>query len=107
MTSKSSDNDTLLSVMMMCKESQGKDADPFVCVVTSAPEPMSVLYTNSQLFDIQRFCTNSIHFSPISVDPTFDLRDFCVTVISFRNLMLKNRRTGKNPVMARPDDGIL
>ena len=52
MTSKSSDTDTLLSVMMMCKESQGKDADPFVRVVTSAPEPMSVLCTNSQLFDI-------------------------------------------------------
>ena len=63
---------------------------------------MSVLCTNSQLFDIQRFCTDSIRFGPISVNPTFDPGDFCVTVISFRNLMLKNRRTEKNPVMLGP-----
>ena len=81
---------------------QGKDTDPFVRVVTSAPQPMSVLCTNAQLFDIQRFCTDSIHFSPISVDLTFDLGDFCVTVISYRNLMLKNMGTKKNPVMLGP-----
>ena len=63
---------------------------------------MSVLCINSQLFDIQRFCTDSIYFGPISVNPTFDLGDFCVTLVSFRNLMLKNRRTGKNPVMLDP-----
>ena len=102
LNSKSPENDALLSVMVMCKESQGKDTDPFVHVVTSAPEPMSVLCTNAQLFDIQRFCTDSIHFSPISVDPTFDLGDFCVTVISYRNLMLKKMRTKKNPVMLGP-----
>ena len=102
LNSKSPENDALLSVMVMCKESQGKDTDPFVRVVTSAPEPMSVLCTNAQLFDIQRFCTDSIHFSPISVDPTFDLGDFCVTVISYRNLMLKKMRTKKNPVMLGP-----
>ena len=62
MNSKSPENDALLNVMVMCKESQGKDADPFVRVVTSAPEPMSVLCTNAQLFDIQRFCTDSVHF---------------------------------------------
>ena len=50
MNSKSPENDALLSEMVMCKASQGKDADPFVHVVTSAPEPMSVLYTNAQLF---------------------------------------------------------
>ena len=39
-------SDALLSVMAMCKESFGKDSDPFVCVVTSAPEPMCVLMPN-------------------------------------------------------------
>jgi len=43
-----------------------------------------------------------VNFCPISVDPTFDLGDFSVTVISYRNLLLKNRRTGKNPVMLGP-----
>ena len=53
LNSRSSENDALLSVMVMCKESQGKDADPFVRIVSSAPEPMSVLCTNSQLYDLQ------------------------------------------------------
>ena len=71
MNSKSSDNDALLNVMVICKESQGKDANPFVRIVTSAPEPMSVLCTNAQLYDMQRFCTDSVNFCPISVDPTY------------------------------------
>ena len=70
--------------------------------MTSAPEPKSFLCTNAQLYDMQRFCIDSVNFYPISVDPTFDLGDFCVTVISYHNLFLKNRTTGKNPVMLGP-----
>ena len=85
------------------KEGQGKGADQaFVRIVTSAPEPMSVLCTNSQLFDIQRFCTDACTSYPLSIDPTFDLGDFSVTVTSYRNLMLKSCRTNKNPVMLGP-----
>ena len=96
------DDDALLSVMAMCKLSMGKGDDPFVRIVTSAPEPMCVLSTNSQLFDIERFCTDAVTFTPLSVDPTFDLGDFSVTVTSYRNLLLKNRTTGQNPVMIGP-----
>ena len=100
---KSLKDDALLSVMVMCKEGQGKGADQaFVGIVTSAPEPMSVLCTNSQLFDIQRFCTDACTSYPLSIDPTFDLGDFSVTVTSYRNLMLKSCRTNKNPVMLGP-----
>jgi len=102
MQCKSSESNALLSVMVMCKEGEGKDANPFVRVVTSAPEPMSILCTNLQLFDMQRFCTDSVDFCPISIDPTFDLGDFSVTVITYCNLMLKHRRTKKNPVMLGP-----
>ena len=49
----STDDDALLSVMTMCKLSMGKGEDPFVRIVTSAPEPMCLLSTNSQLFDIE------------------------------------------------------
>ena len=76
---KSMKDDALLSVMVMCKEGQGKGADQvFVHIVTSALEPMSVLCTKSQLFDIQRFCTESDACTsyPLSIDPTFDLGDF-------------------------------
>ena len=43
---------------------------------------MSVLCTNAHLFDIEQLCADSVHFSPISTHPTFDLFDFCVTVIN-------------------------
>ena len=99
---KGDDNDALLSVMAMCKQSMDKDEEPFVRMVTSAPEPMCVLCTDYQLSDIHRFCTDPASFCPLSVDPTFNLGDFSVTVTSFRNLLLKNERTGKNPVMIGP-----
>ena len=95
-------DDALLSVMAMCKQSMGKDDDPFVRIVTSAPEPMSVLCTNSQLLDIERFCTDHITCCPLVIDPTFDLGDFHVTVSSYRNLLLTNRKTKKSPVMLGP-----
>ena len=85
---------------MQAKYGQGDD--PFVRIVTSAPEPMCVLSTNSQLFDIERFCTDPVAFTPLSVDTTFDLGDFSVTVTSYRNLLLKNRTTCHNPVMIGP-----
>ena len=74
---KNDDDDALLSVMLMCKLSVDKGDDPFVHIATSAPEPMCVLSTNS----------------------TFD---FSVMVTSYRNLLLKNRTTGQNPVMIGP-----
>lgn len=99
---KADDNDALLSVMAMCKQSIDKDEEPFVRMVTSAPEPMCVLCTDCQLSDIERFCTDPARFCPLSVDPTFNLGDFSVTVTSFCNLLLKSQRTGKNPVMIGP-----
>ena len=96
------ESDALLSVMVMCKETMGKGDDPFVRIVTSAPEPMYILCTNAQLLDIEHFCTDPIKFGPFSVDPTFDLGDFNVTVTSYRNLLLQNRRSRKNPVMVGP-----
>ena len=63
---------------------------------------MCVLSTNFQLFDIERFCTDHVTFTPLSVDPTFELGDFSVRVTSYRNLLLKNRATSRNPVMIGP-----
>ena len=57
--------------MAMCKQSMDKDEDPFVQIVTSAPEPMSIMCTNYQLSDMGRFCTDPCMFSVFSVDPTF------------------------------------
>ena len=95
------DTDPLLSVMKMCKDSLGKSANPFVRLVTSAPEPMSILCTNDQLNNIVRFC--STNGSPLCVDPTFDLGDFSVTVTSYRHLLLQHTKKGKkSPVLLGP-----
>ena len=96
-------SDALLSVMAMCKESFGKESEQFVRIVTSAPEPMCILCTDSQLFDVERFCTGSGNFCPLTIDPTFDLGDFSVTVTCYRHLLLQNHQNAaKSPVIVGP-----
>lgn len=93
--------DTLYEVMKMCIDDQSR-ADPFVRCVQAAPEATCVLATNNQLHDLERFCTGSGVFSILGVDPTFNLRDFALTVTTYRHLMLEHRRTGNPPVMVGP-----
>ena len=89
------------SVMLMCKESQGgKPQDSFVRMVSGAPEPMTVLAYNWSLDDIEWVCTKS-QCTVLSIDPTFNLGDFDVTVTTYRHLLLTNSR-GKHPVMMGP-----
>ena len=63
-----------------------------------------VLFTNQQLYDVERFCTNkgSITNSVFGVDPMFNLGDFYVTVTTYENLLLVNRKTRKYPVFIDP-----
>ena len=94
--------DPLFSVMLMCKESEGgKPQDAFVRMVTGAPEPMTVLAFNWSLNDIERFCTKQHQCTTLTVDPTFNLGDFFVTVTTYRHLLLKNMN-GNHPVMMGP-----
>ena len=83
--------------MIMCKEGMGKEDNSFVRIVTSAPEQMCVLYTNYQLDDIERFCTDPEVFSLLCVDPTFNLGDFSLTVTNYSNLLLMNQKNWKAP----------
>ena len=93
--------DPLFAVMSMCKLSEGKSTeDHFVRIVTGASEPMTVLCFDWTLNDIERFCTGDRH-TVLSVDPTFKLGDFDVTVTTYRHLMLTNT-TGNHPVMMGP-----
>ena len=94
-------SDPLFSVMLMCKESEGgRKEDSFVRLVTGAPEPMTVLAYEWSLEDIERFCTQA-QCTVFTVDPTFNLGDFDVTVTTYRHLLLKNRKEC-NPVMLGP-----
>ena len=93
--------DPLFSVMLMCKNSEGSKADEsFVRIVTGAPEVMALLCPDWILNDLHRFCTGLPH-TILTLDPTFDLGEFNVTVSTYRHLMLVNS-AGNHPVMSGP-----
>ena len=65
-------------VMLMCKDCDGSGTeDPFIRLVSGAPEPTTVLSFDWLLQDIDRFCGGE--HTILSVDPTFILGDFDVT----------------------------
>ena len=74
----------------------------FVRMQVLTDEPLIVITTENQLDDSVRFCTSEIDFSYLSVDPTFNFKNFSVMPTSYRNLLLKSRQTGKNPVFIGP-----
>ena len=100
-------DDPLFPVMIMCKESEGVNSDPnsrFVRIVSNTPEPMSVLTFDWTLTDLERFCVNPQKHTVLSVDPTFNLGSFHVTVTTYQHPMLEYRhqRRGSHPVMLGP-----
>ena len=84
--SGSSGTDVLANVMHMCKDTYGSD-DVFIQSVEAAPEPMCVLATKQQLVDTERFCTCEPS-SVLSIDTTFNLGFFCVTLVTLHNLLV-------------------
>ncbi len=98
--SQSIDKDPLLSIMHMCKVSEGKGSH-FVRVVTGAPEPMAVLSFDWILDDIVRLSTHPENFSILGVDPTFNLGAFHVTVVTYEHKMLYkyNSSINDHPIM--------
>ena len=98
--------DPLLPVMIMCKENKGASSDPslrFVRIVTNSPEPMAVLAFDWTLADLERFCLNPLNHTVLSVDPTFNLGSFHVTVTTYKHPMLEYRHKSRShPVMLGP-----
>ena len=92
--------DPLLSVMLVCKESQGKKNEAFVRIVSRAPEHMTVLVSDWTLNDLDRFCTTE-QCTVLCIDPTFNLGDFDVTITTYQHPMLVNSNRN-HPVMMGP-----
>ena len=63
-----------------------------------ATDPAIVLADDTQITDMVRFCTSSIEFGILTVDPTFSLGEFNVTPITCRHLLLETKRNGNTPV---------
>ena len=91
--------DMLACIMQMCKDTFST-TEAFIRSVEAAPEPMCVLSTDKQLYNMERFCTQSPS-SVLSIDPTFNLGDFYVTPTTFHNLLVKNRQ-GCHPIISGP-----
>ena len=92
--------DPWYNLLLECKR-QGDNAT-FIRTVKLAPEPSCVLATNRQLHDIARFCCDPFQYSPLTVDPTFNLGPYNVTIVTYKHLILKNRRDGSNPCLLGP-----
>ena len=70
----------------------------FVRAVNAAPEPAIVVASDRQLHDISQFCTEAFEFSPLTIDPTFCLGDFDVTLVTYKHLFLQSKRYKNSPV---------
>ena len=84
-------SDPLFSVMMMCKRTMQE----FVRNVVGAPDYMIVLADERTLDNLVRFCAQSVDPQVLSVDPTFSLGHFDVTVTTYKHPMLTFRNPHK------------
>ena len=77
----------LFSVMEECKQQQSR-ADPFLRMIQAAPDALCLLANSRQFNDMARFCTYLNQCCVLGIDPTFNLGEFSVTVITYRHLQL-------------------
>ncbi|XP_070565124.1 uncharacterized protein [Ptychodera flava] len=92
-----------LSAVIRQQQEQRVQGDPYVRNIKLGENPMGVNFTQQQLTDIERFCTNPRKCSILSIDMTYNLGDFYVTNTVFENLSLISCRTGKHPTFKGPD----
>ena len=100
-TEHKKDTNVLYSVMLQCKQSEGK-VDAFVRDVKAAPEPQCILFYDWQIDDLKRCLTDSRHFSIFTVDTTYNLGGFYVTPTTYEQLMLEDVHTKKHPHFLGP-----
>ena len=90
-------NDPLLAAMFMCKETM----PGFACKVMGAPDYMVVICDDHTLNNLVCFCANSHSPQILSVDPTFSLGKFDVTVTTYKHPLVATSSTS-NPTMLGP-----
>ena len=91
----------LLELMNSKRQQLGNRESAFIREVTG-PELRTDLGFDWQLRDMVRFRANLAKFAVFGVDPTFNLGRFHLTVTTYRNPMLKDRKTGKPSLMLGP-----
>ena len=61
-----------------------------------------MLCSKHQLSDVLHFCCDAFCFSILGMDPTFNLREFSVTLTVYRHLLLLNPHTRQSPLLLGP-----
>ena len=61
-----------------------------------------VLASGVQLAEMEKLCTEEMMFAVMQIDPTFNLGPYECTPISYQNLLLERKSTGKPPVFVGP-----
>lgn len=94
--------DSLVLLLEQCKRQQlANPKTAFVHEVSCAPELLCIMCYD-QLADIVRFFTNPSNFGILGADRTFNLGKVNVTVTTYTNLLVVDRKTHKHPVMIGP-----
>lgn len=93
------DDDEVLSVLYRMKEEDSS----FIRDVSIGKEGLSiVLASDVQLAEMEKFCIEEMMFAVMQIDPTFNLGPYECTPISYQNLLLERKSTGKPPVFVGP-----
>jgi hypothetical protein len=92
-------SDEVLAVLVRMKE----EDNSFIRDVSIGKDGISVvLASDVQLAELETFCTDEAMFTVMQIDPTFNLGPYECTPISYRNLLLERKSTGKPPIFVGP-----
>lgn len=93
------DDDEVLSVLYRMKEEDSS----FIRDVSIGKEGLFiVLASDVQLAEMEKFCIEEMMFAVMQIDPTFNLGPYECTPISYQNLLLERKSTGKPQVFVGP-----
>ena len=77
-------------------------SEEFIRDVKCLRQPAAIVATERQLNDLVHFCTAPGNFSILTIDPTFCLEDFDVTLITYRHQMLISKQGNQHPAIIGP-----
>ena len=78
------------------------DNNSFIREMKTLKEPAIIVALERQLDDFVKFCTSDTKFGIVTIDPTFSLGEFDVTVTTYRHLVLQCKRSCEHPVFIGP-----
>ena len=98
---KESDSDELKVLMDFIGMKKHSADNDFHFDLTTDPELILFVANETQLEELEMFCTYNSNFCILGVDPTFNIGNYYVTITSYRHLKLRTKQ-GINPMMMGP-----